>query len=267
MTRSAAIEDWISLRRMPPGRRGWCFHAVAAELDRLGAAELAALARDGEAAEEALVALTLRFKGGQATADPTVWPREVVTQDALVDRKVSGLHDLFRTLGGLLSATPEAEAWQALLLAAFPAGAAYYTNVPYIEEAARIRALLAELRAERWAPLTGSSVVAAAIGELEAAFTPYAAAIARFVDQDRVAWDEIKALDLANHRRLAHFVARVHATYAADEATRASLLAPIARQDQEVYALQRARRRVSDVDPQSGLPLDPEPPGDTPESL
>lgn len=262
MTRRAAVEEWISIRRMPPGRRGWCFHAVGVELAQRGATSLAALAAEGEAAEEHLIALSLRFKGGQAAADPATWPREVVTQDAAVDRKVSGLFDLFRTLGGLFAATPEGPLWQELVLAAFPAGAAYYTNVPYIEEAARIRALLAELRAERWAPLTTTSVVAAAIQELVATFEPYAAAIARFVAEDRVSWEEVKTRDLDNHRRLARLIARLHVDYADDETTRAALLAPIARQDQEVYALQRARRRLTDIDPKSGTPLEPEATGD-----
>ena len=41
---------------------------------------------------------------------------------------------------------------------------------------------------------------------------------------------------------------------------RATLLAPFARQDQEIHEIQRARRRLTDVDPQSGTPIDEVPP-------
>jgi len=258
------VEDWIAVRRLPPGRRQWAFANTLARLPASSAA-LRALAEEGQAADGRLVALLLRFKGGQLGTDARVWPPEVVALDAAVDRKMGDLNVLFRTFASLFAGKPVGARWQALVDATFAGGATYYTAKPYIEEAAAIAALKAELGDAKWSELTGESLVKEALAELDLVYQPYADKVGRFTDSSRVSWDEVKALDLANHRRLCVFVAGIVHELASDEAARKAALAPIAQQDQEVYELLRDRRKVTDIDPSTGDPVEPPPaPSPTP---
>ncbi|MFO0750986.1 MAG: hypothetical protein U1F43_35730 [Myxococcota bacterium] len=102
-------------------------------------------------------------------------------------------------------------------------------------------------------------LVQKALAELDAVFAPYAEEVRTFKDADRVSWDEVKALDLENHRRLCVFVAGIVHTLASDADGRKAALAPVAQQDQAVYELMRERRRVTDIDPASGAPVADEP--------
>lgn len=250
-------ESWIEVRRMPPGRRQWAFTHVLARLPE-SAPDLRALCEQGIAAESELLSYLLRFKGDQGTKDPSkVWPRAVVDLDAVLDRRIGHLQDFLRTMTAIFDGKPRGDTWQRLLQATFPAGATYYTAQPYVEQAARVKTLLNELASPAWAELTGESVVAETIGALADAHGVYASAVSRFEQLDKVSWDHVKGLDLADHRRLCVLVAGVVSAFANDEATRGRLLAPIAQQDQEVYEALRARRKVLDVDPSTGEPLAP----------
>ncbi|MFO0749472.1 MAG: hypothetical protein U1F43_27955 [Myxococcota bacterium] len=254
--KSHEVENWISVRRMPPGRRQWALKNALAQLPE-SATELRALASDGVEADGSLISLLLRFKSGQAGPDARLWPPEVVNLDVLVDRKVGDLCDLFRTLASLFASKPKGALWQRLLAATFPLGAAYYTAKPYIEEAAAIAALKAEIGKPEWADLIREALVQEALAELDEVYLPYAALVAKFVSSDRVTWEEVKALDLANHRRLCLVVAGIQRELAGDVDVRKAALEPIARQDQEVYEYLRDHRKPEDIDPATAPTTDP----------
>jgi hypothetical protein len=242
---------------MPPGRRQWVFKQVGERLPET-ASGLRALAAEGAATEGELLAFMLKFRGDQSAKDPTkVWPRQVVELDAALDRQVGNLHDLTKTMVAVYGGKPEGALWVRLQQAAFPAGAAYYTTQPYIEEAARVKTLLLELGSATWASLTASGVVAETVAAVTEAHSAYSAEVSKFDELDKVTWDRVKALDLANHRRLCALVAGIVAGFTTDAELRKRLLAPVAQQDQEVYEALRARRRVLDVDPDTGEPIAP----------
>lgn len=252
-----APESWIDLRRMPPGRRQWAFRQVGGRLAESDT-ELRALCDAGAAAEAEQLALMLRFKGDQSAKDPTrVWPRAVVDLDAALDRQVGHFQDFVRSMIGVFDGKPRGELWQRLSRATFPAGASYYTSQPYVEEAARVKTLLDELAKPDWAELTGEAIVRETLTALAETHGRYAGEVAKFDQLDKVSWDKVKELDLANHRRLCVLVATIVARHAADGDVRARLLAPIAQQDQQVYEALRERRRVLDVDPATGDPIAP----------
>jgi len=250
-------EHWIDVRRMPPGRRQVAYQQVAGRLPE-GASALAAVCAEGIAGEMAQSALTLKFKGSQVTPDATkVWPARVLALDVSLDRHVGGLQDFISTMVRVFAGTPTGESWRKLALATFPAGATYYTAQVYAEEAARVATLLAELTEPEWSALVAEGAMREMIAATGAVHAEYASEVSKFEQLDRVAWDDVKTQDLANHRRLCVLVAAIVHAYAADAATRSRLLAPIAQQDQEVYEAMRERRRVLDVDPATGDPLAP----------
>ncbi|MFO0751562.1 MAG: hypothetical protein U1F43_38740, partial [Myxococcota bacterium] len=187
------VEDWIAVRRMPPGRRQWAFKNVLTQLPE-GATELRALAEEGQKADADLVSLLMRFKSGQLGSDPLVWPKEVVALDVALDRKIGDLNDLFRTFASLFAGKPIGARWQALVDATFAAGAVYYTAKPYIEEAAAVGGLKQELAKPEWSPLLSESLAQQALAELDAVYSPYAERVGQFKQANRVTWDEVKAL-------------------------------------------------------------------------
>jgi len=246
---------------MPPGRRAWVFENTRVRLGA-GRERLSALCRVGADAEAALLRQMLEFKTGQRAPDATrVWPREVLDLDVALDRRVGVAHNLIRSMADVYAGAPSGPAWSALILAAFPEGATYYTAVPYVEEAARVGVLLEVLGEARWAPLLADGGVAQAVADVRAAHASYAAAVSRFDRADKVGWDDVKARDLANHQRLCVLIAGIVHELADDATARAAALEPCAHQDHEIFQLLRARRAVLDVDPTSGEPIAPVPPG------
>jgi len=259
-------EQWIDVRRMPSGRRQVAYQQVAERLP-VNAAALKALCDEGIAAESAQLSQMLKFKGAQVTPDATkVWPARVVELDVTLDRHIGGLKDFIDTMVRVFGGTPAGAAWQKLAVATFPAGATYYTAQVYVEESARVATLRAELAKPEWSTLVSEGIMRDMIAALGAVHTEYAREVSRFEKLDRVSWDEMRAQDLANHRRLCLLIAAIVHDYAADAATRERLLAPIAQQDQAVYEALRDRRRVLDVDPTTGEPIAP-PPDDPAEPL
>ena len=250
-------EQWIDVRRMPPGRRQVAYQQVAGRLPE-DATVLANVCAEGVAAEAAQLALMLKFKGGQITPDATkVWPARVVDLDVSLDRHVGGLKDFIETMVRVFGGTPGGASWQKLAVATFPAGATYYTAQVYAEESARVATLLAELAKPEWAGLVAEGIMRDMIAALAAVHAEYASEVSKFEQLERVTWDEVKAQDLANHRRLCVFIAAIVHGYAGDATTRERLLAPIAQQDQAVYEALRDRRKVLDVDPTTGEPVAP----------
>jgi len=121
----------------------------------------------------------------------------------------------------------------------------------------RVATLLKELADPGWASLTTVGVVAETIAAVTAVHKDYVGEVKKFETLDKASWDEVKSLDLANHRRLCNLVAGIVFGFAADAAVRKSTLAPVAQQDLEIYEALRARRKVLDIDPSTGEPIPP----------
>jgi hypothetical protein len=252
---------------MPPGRRQVCFQQVRDRLPEAASA-LRELCVEGVAAESAQLALMLKFKADQTAADPNrIWPRAVVDLDVALDRHVGGLKDFIATMVRVFGGTAAGGIWQQLEKATFPVGATYYTAQVYVEEAARVATLLAELDKPAWASLVADGIMRDIVATTRAVHAEYANAVAKFEERDKVSWDSVKSQDLTNHRRLCVLVAGIVHGYAADDAARERALAPIAHQDQAVYEALRDRRRVLDVDPATGEPVAPVVVAPTPEPV
>lgn len=259
MSKTHQPESWCAARRGLPGRREYVFTNTEQLLPE-GASALRAHARAGVGNEQALSALMLRFKGAQRKGDPNeAWPAEVVALDAALDRSIGNFHDLVLTLERVLADSADGKLWTALREAVLPQGAAYYTSQPYIEEAARVGTLLAELGKATFAPLTSQPLVGATIASIATLHAPYAQAVGKFHTADKVTWNQIKDLDLANHRHLCQLIDGIQWELRGDEPARKRALGPAIHQDEAIYELLRRKTKLTDIDPATGDPVDDAP--------
>lgn len=181
--------------------------------------------------------------------------------DILLDRALSAMRDaavaqaeVARPGDGL------AEQVDGFLRAVFPLGVAAVTSLPYVEELAAVEHILEKLQGPQ----------AAAVIEL--GLTRHAERLAELVTSYRDAlcappidltWDDVRAARARGQELLLEAVALIIALTRdgtpESSAARADLLAPILEQNDAVRRYMRARRKVEDVDPSTGV-VQPEPP-------
>ncbi len=258
--KSFHIEQWISLNRFTPGRRAFC----------AGTIKQAARGRWSRvdercdaivAAEREQIALLIQFKSGQALDSTAQWTPELVALDAELDRLITELRDILAAQSTRKS--PRGAASKALLDAHFAQGLPFYTQQIFEEESARVGVLTNALRgAPEQVALAG---IDDCLADVAAAHDRYADLVKAHEKPARVAYDSVKQADLDNQRNFLELITIIlnatgELTPAERDLTRKELLTIVAQHDAELSALVRARRRIADVDPDSGQPeTDPVP--------
>ena len=249
-------ESWMVLNRLTPGRRVFALRKMLVACLAFGLAELATRC-------ETLIAENLLqlerwrvFKTGQALTTAATWSPEVLALDVELDRLLSELRDLLAALGRS-TRTARGKAAKALYDAHFAVGLPWYTQVPIEDEDARVGELIRSLRSDP--ALLATATADEAVDDVALTHGRYAAQVVAHVKARRADYATVKAGELACHRALLELIAQVFtATFAAPEAERAAqraqILEELARQDEELSDIARARRSVHDVDPDSGAP-------------
>lgn len=246
------LESLYRLNRFTAGRRGYMARQLRSDLDTAGMAVLVALCDTIIEAEQGLLTLMREFRNAQATPSRATWTPEIIAQDQLLDRLLTALRDLLATLRQR-TGTPRGDAAAAVYDLAFKTGVAYYTQAPIDEENEKVGELLNGLAAEgeRLRTATADDLVA----DIQTAHTRYNELITTFRKGTRLDYQAVKDLDLANQRRFLELVTRIVA-WSFDQpdplAARQKLLKVVGEKDQEITDLIRARRRISDVHPETG---------------
>jgi hypothetical protein len=168
---------------------------------------------------------------------------------------VSELRDLLAAQAKRKS--PRGAAARDLLAAHFSQGVPFYTQQIFEEEAARVGVLVTALQAapERIALADIDDCLA----DIAAVHGRYAELVKTHERPTRITYDTIKQADLDNQRAFLELVAFVlgatsELPVSERESTRKDLLTIVAQHDAELGDLVSARRRVADVDPDSGRP-------------
>lgn len=248
------LESLYRVNRFTPGRRAYVARQMKPELEALGLVILVALCDAIIEAEQGLITLMREFRNAQAGPSQATWTPDIIAQDQLLDRLLGELRDLLFTLGKR-TGTPRGDAAAAVHAVAFKGGLTWYTQAPIDEENERVAELLTRLatEGERLAQATADDLVA----DVRAAHTRYNDLITQFRKGSRLDYDAIKAADLDNQRRLLALISRVIA-WSLDQAdplaAREQLLKVVAQKDQEITDLIRERRRIRDIDPETGVP-------------
>ena len=256
MAGRAFIEEWVHLRRSTPGRRA---HAGAQVARALHARNQPALAAQFEALRPSELNQIERmrlYQAAQALTTDATWTPEIVAQDVAVDRLVVELKDLLE-VNARRPGTPRGDAAKTLHDDLFAQGAAHYTQQNFAEESLRIAHLLNWL-AQRPALVqlaTADDVVA----ELKAAHTTYATLLDTASKAARADFEVVKQGELTNQRAYLEAIVQVLAWTATlpegeREAAREEVLRSVVEHDAAIAAALRARRKVVDVNPESGQP-------------
>ena len=178
--------------------------------------------------------------------------------DVEIDRAIGAIATLARGyVSGLGADDPVHKAAARVLARALPQGAGAITRLVYEEELDAGLVLVARLRgelAEEAAQIGLEPVIAA----LEGLLPRFEAELKK--SAVKVDFSQVRAARDTLHQAVAVLVVQVLAHHATpDQAeARAAALKPILFQAGEVAALRRRRRRVTDVDPETGVEIDPD---------
>lgn len=253
------LTDFLQLNQFPIGRRLFCFYRVREIAAKLPAPAVEILATEAIAADEKALALEQRWatkrRSGKASAKQLRDQGALQQADIRLDKALSGFRDAGEAL---IKGADEIEDKELigdverLLHEVFPNGVAAVTGAPYDVELVAVKAIVGKLQGEL-APLVqklGLSVNADRIASLAQKYDAALKAV------DNIEFGAVKAARALGQNYLLRIVAKILGTYdepAGDHAQkRATLLAPVVKQNEAIRHHIRARRSAPDVDPKTG---------------
>lgn len=247
------INELFTMLRLTPGRRVVAMRKIRALLEPRNLPAVItyierAIAHDHDA-REVYLAWTGR-DDGQFRFTP-----RLPQIDNRLDHTITSIRDMsLAQIKGALPGDPLIFQVEGFLTALFPAGVQAITSLPYSEEIVAAEALLAKLRgplAETAADL-GLVRQIARMEELVVAYRAEIDASAR-----TVSFDQVRYATLRGHAYMLEVIAMILGTYhdsdnPAHVTARRELLTPIFEQIEIVRAYRRTRRKLSDVNPDTG---------------
>lgn len=254
------IADFIKLYHFTPGRR---IHALRQVREIVVEHELADLlpATDEALTQEAYYA-ALRSAWGLANAEAETLPSEI---DPKIDRTLLLMDQM---LGHYADQGGETGRYARRLSASiFPDGVGQHIRLPHVDQhAANAQVLVILEAAERqpWIERLGLRMLTASLRELNDAF---GRAVRLREKTGGVTYGEVRDANARCHEMLLEVVARILGRFPtpADGPLRTELLKPIAYQNEAIRLFRRRRRRVVDIDPDTGEPTSPQPGDDVEE--
>lgn len=245
------LASLVNLAQVPPGR-------VRYALTQLPPAatahpDVAARVADLEAAAADRVEVAKAY--ARSRGKPRARGRAVAI-DNQIDRLIGGIHMIAQAnVATLDPGAPTHVASAALLAKVFPLGAAAITSLPFEEELDAVKELLADLDAEPG--LAAQAKVAEQVEALRPLVVDFAAELAK--QAEIVEHRQVKAAQARMQRALAVLVCQIIAAWPQpeDEDALRAALAPLLDQIERVRAQRRRNRTVTEVDPQTGVEIDP----------
>lgn len=151
----------------------------------------------------------------------------------------------------------------------FPKGVAAITSLNYVDELTEVERILHTAKSPEWAPVLRDLGLQRRLDRLETLESLYRTAIADAGDQ--IAFGEVKSARQRGQSLMLQAIAIILGHCPSDSESdiekRSQLLAPILRQNEAIREDLRARRPVSDIDPDTGEPeIPPTPTQDAPAS-
>lgn len=258
---ATTISSLFNLNLLSTGRRLFALGQVMARAQELALAEVADHAQAAIAHDDQTRTLDLRWAARDA---PSALDALVKPIDNKVDRLLTTIRDVAQAQLDLATPANGLEGKvEGFLKTVYPLGVAHVTALPSVEELAQV---------DRIVKLTHGpqAELAAAVAEL--GLTAYVQRLADLAEEYRSAlavrsvkdltFDTVKAARERGQELLletvALIIAHTRGGTPAAVAARASLLAPVVAQNDAVREYIRQRRRVEDVNPQTGE-VEPEP--------
>lgn len=236
------------------GRRLFAMRQVHEQATQRGLADLAAHAASAVEHDRQTRTLDARWtaRGVRPAAANDAAAQKV---DALVDRALSALRagaqaqaDVARPGDGI------AEKVDQFLRAVFPKGVAEVSSLAYVEELEAVNAIVEKLKGELQ-PLVVELGLTRQASRLEELAVEYKAALEQ-PKGDEISFDKVRAARAQGQQLMLEAVAMIAGRFPSnsvgDAEARRALLGPILRQNEEIRRYLRSRRKVEDVDPETG---------------
>ena len=175
--------------------------------------------------------------------------------DALVDRALSALRAGAQAQADVAKAGDGiAEKVDRFLRAVFPKGVAEVASLAYVEELEAVNAIVEKLKGELQ-PLVAELGLTRQAARLEELGEEYRAAL-EAPKGEEISFGTVRAARARGQQFMLEAVAMITGRFpgesAGDVEARTALLGPILRQNEEIRRYLRSRRKVEDVDPESG---------------
>lgn len=246
------LASLIDLYIFTPGRRLYALRQVRERAEARGLADV--VRRVDRALEHEKRAADLESRWGAGLAKDHAMPSEI---DPLIDRTLQVIEQMLQNCA--MDSDPEvARHANGLVSTLFPGGVTAHIQLPYIDQLAANERVLAVLEARErreWIERLGLRMYVRRLRELNNKFDE--ALLAR--DRDKqVEYSDVREAREIGQRHLLQVTAKILGLYCEDEDadTRTALLEPIVEQNEQIRAYRRRRRRVVDIDADTGTPLE-----------
>lgn len=253
------LVSFLNLYLFPTGRREFCLRRFLKALEGTELAHLRARVERGLAHEAATLQLEDRWLGNKGDTEHGPGARAL---DAELDRALGALDEnLASTAKAFGEDSPRGRAAGRARALLFPKGVQHVTHLPYVQQAAAVRALLE--RAETVPELAnldelGVAGIVERVRELNVAYDR-----ALGSRGEGASFERVEAARKRGQTNLCEivFVAIAHLVESGYEGEQAEALGEALReviaQNEAIKRYYRRRRRVADVDPVTGEELEP----------
>lgn len=244
----------FNLYEFSTGRRQFAMRQVHEQATQRGLADIAAHAALALEHDRQTRALDARW-AARGVRPALVNEAAVQQIDVLVDRALSALRagaeaqaDVARPGDGIAQKVAQ------FLRAVFPLGVVHVTSMAYVEELEAVEGILEKLKGELQ-PLVGELGLTRQAARLEELAGEYRAALQASKGPD-LSFDTVRAARARGQQFMLEAVAMIAGRFpsgsAGDVEARTALLGPILRQNEEIRRYLRSRRKVEDVNPETG---------------
>jgi hypothetical protein len=247
-----SIIDFLRILRLPVGRQLLVINQITTLAQ---ARQLTSVVDKCEASRARLaerLKLEARYAAQRAAGKTRV---DAGPLDALLDDACAAIHDVCQTQSRRSSSPAKARHAELLLTICFPAGLAPVVSASYEQQFAQLTRIAAALsEAEPQAALAALALAEEA-DTITANLAAYEQAIAQLANL--VTDKDLRAIRDATHADLCAIVAMILGQFHSHEdpdhaAARAELLAPLRTQEAILTASRRARKPITDLDPDTG---------------
>lgn len=247
----------LNLRVLPTGRALFALRIMARLAAQLGAPAVEKRCLIAIATGKDALKLLMRYQSDNLPTEPDGTPTRLI--DVMSDRNISGMFRQADNAEESFGAShPRGAAGRNVKRVAFPRGAGAITKLPYVEQLAAMEALQELLHGDLAADVAtlGLEDWVERHDELVELYADSLNATGR----KPVKWAEVVAMNntlRANiHQAVVVAMAQFVELTDEHEAARAKLLAPLYAQEEAVSAMRKRRRKITDIDPITGVELD-----------
>lgn len=250
------IGDYIKLYSLPTGRRLYAARKVLEAARERNANEIAALAERAVEHDTKAFELERQYVEGKAKPKSAEDDKKSRAQllDERLDAAVRALHDGANAFLNFDESSAQHVAAREFLKKAFPAGLGAITQLAFVEELEAVNRLVAQLKGDL-AGHVKTLNLSPHVSHVEQRLEPFRDAVGENAPEV-VDFSTVRAARATGQEYIVRLTVKIFGQFDGNSAgeidARHTLFGPIAAQNEKVSSYLKRRRRVLDVDPNSG---------------